>query len=85
MFGSHDWYERNMLRIKLVRSLTTKDVKLPYALLVMYDGASDTELRNDLVSRYESRDFSCHIDKYISTATINFRNEIDAADFLMRL
>ena len=51
----------------------------------MYDGASDTELGNDLVSRYESRDFSCHIDKYISTATINFRNEIDAADFLMRL
>jgi hypothetical protein len=74
-----------MSGMKLVKSLMIKDVKLPYAVVVMYDGTSDVELRNDLVSRYESRDFSCHIDKYISTATINFRNEIDAADFLMRL
>jgi hypothetical protein len=74
-----------MPRIKLVKSLTIKNVKLPYTVVVIYDGTSDMILRNELVSRYESRDFSCHIDKYISTATINFRNEIDAADFLMRL
>lgn len=74
-----------MPRIKLVKSLTIKNVKLPYTVVVVYDGTSDMVLRNELVSRYESRDFSCHVDKYISTATINFRNEIDAADFLMRL
>ncbi|MDA9993170.1 hypothetical protein N9E09_00705 [bacterium] len=74
-----------MPRMKLVKSLTIKNVKLPYTVVVIYDGTSDMILRNELVSRYESRDFSCHIDKYISTATINFRNEIDAADFLMRL
>ena len=85
MFDSHDWYERSMLRLKLVKSLTIKDVKLPYTVVVIYDNESDNDLRNDLVSRYESRDFSCHVNKYISTATINFRNEIDAADFLMRL
>ena len=74
-----------MPRIKLVKSLTIKNVKLPYTVVVVYDGTSDMVLRNELVSRYESRDFSCHVDEYISTATINFRNEIDAADFLMRL
>ena len=74
-----------MLRIKLVKSLTIENVKLPYAVVVVYDDASDIALRNELVSRYKLRDFSCHVDRYISTATINFRNEIDAADFLMRL
>jgi hypothetical protein len=72
-----------MNKINLIKSSTIKNVKLPYTVVVMYD--TDVDLRNELVSRYESRDFSCHIDKYISTATINFRNEIDAADFLMRL
>ncbi len=72
-----------MNKINLVKSLVIENVKLPYTIVVMYD--TDTNLRNELVSRYESKDFSCHINKYISTATINFRNEIDAADFLMRL
>ena len=72
-----------MNKINLIKSSTIKNVKLPYTVVVMYD--TDVDLRNELVSRYESRDFSCHINKYISTATINFRNQIDAADFLMRL
>jgi hypothetical protein len=46
-----------MPRIKLVKSLTIKNVKLPYTVVVIYDGTSDMILRNELVSRYESRDF----------------------------
>jgi hypothetical protein len=42
------------------------------------------KFRKDLVKRYAQKDISCHIDNYTRIATINFRNEEDCADFLMR-
>ena len=68
---------------RLVKSLTIKDVKLPYSIIVSFGDGK--ELRKHLVSRYSQGDFSCQIERYTSIATINFRNERDAADFLMRL
>ena len=72
------------MQISLVNSQTHQNVKRPYAVLVMFDG-DGKELRKELVSRYNQGDFSCHIERYTSIATINFRNEFDAADFLMRI
>ena len=42
------------------------------------------QFRKDLTERYSQKDISCHIDNYTCIATINFRNENDCADFLMR-
>lgn len=69
---------------KLVRFSTNAQVQLPYMVLLSFDG-DGKELRKELVSRYFKGDFSCQIERYTSTAIINFRNEYDVADFLMRL
>jgi hypothetical protein len=81
MFIDSTTNEISMLR--LVKSLTVKDVGLPYSIIVSF--GDDKELRKQLVSRYLQGDFSCQVERYTSIATINFRNEMDAADFLMRL
>ena len=73
------------MELSLVKSLTIDNVKLPYAVVVIYDNGSDKELRKQLIERYNPKDFSCNINSYISTATVHFRNEVDAADFLMRV
>ena len=70
--------------MELVKSLTIPDVKLPYCVVVMFDG-DGSQFRKELVTRYRPGDISCQIERYTSLATINFRNEIDAADFLMRI
>ena len=70
--------------MELVKSLTIPDVKLPYCVVVMFDG-DGSQFRKELVTRYSPGDISCQIERYTSLATINFRNEIDAADFLMRI
>lgn len=70
--------------MELVKTITIPDVKLPYCVVVMFDG-DGKHLRKDLVARYNQSDISCQIENYTSIATINFRNEIDAADFLMRI
>ena len=69
--------------LTIVSSKTIKNVKLPYCVTVSLDGDGKL-LRSELVSRYNQRDFSCLIQKYQGIAIINFRNEEDAADFLMR-
>jgi hypothetical protein len=69
--------------LTIVSSKTFKNVKLPYCITVSFDG-DGKQLRNELVSRYDQGDFSCQIERYTSMAIINFRNEQDAADFLMR-
>lgn len=70
--------------MRLVKSITIPDVKLPYCVVVSFDG-DGKYLRKELVARYDQSDISCQIERYTSIATINFRNEIDAADFLMRI
>jgi hypothetical protein len=72
------------MRLSLVKSSTDTSVKLPYMVMVSFDGEGK-ELRKDLVSRYNQGDFSCHVERYTSMATIHFRHELDAADFLMRI
>lgn len=70
--------------LQLIKSATIPDVKLPYCVTIMFEG-DGKQLRKELVTRYDQSDFSCQISSYTSIATINFRNEIDAADFLMRV
>lgn len=70
--------------MELVKSLTIPNVNLPYCVVVMFDG-DGKKFRQELVTRYKSSDISCQIERYTSLATINFRNELDAADFLMRI
>jgi hypothetical protein len=70
--------------MELIKTITIPDVKLPYCVVVMFDG-DGKYLRKDLVARYDQSDISCQIENYTSIATINFRNEVDAADFLMRI
>ena len=72
------------MELSLVKSSTDTSVKLQYMVMVSFDGEGK-ELRKDLVSRYSQGDFSCHVERYTSMATIHFRNELDAADFLMRI
>jgi len=72
------------MELSLIKTATDDKVKLPYTVVVSFAGEG-RGLRKDLVSRYSQGDFSCHVERYISTATIHFRNEIDAADFLMRI
>ena len=73
-----------MMELSLVKTVTNNGVKLPYSVVVQFDG-DGKQLRKDLVSRYSQGDFSCHVERYTSMATIHFRNELDAADFLMRI
>lgn len=70
--------------MELVTSKTIADVKLPYCVVISFDGDSKY-LRKELVARYNQSDISCQIERYTSIATINFRNEMDAADFLLRI
>lgn len=70
--------------LQLIKSVTIPDVKLPYCVTIMFEG-DGKHLRKELVTRYDQSDFSCQISSYTSIATINFRNELDAADFLMRI
>lgn len=70
--------------MELVASRTISNVKLPYCVVIMFEGDSK-HLRKELVARYNQSDISCQIERYTSIATINFRNEMDAADFLMRI
>ena len=72
------------MELSLVKSSTNKEVKLPYSVVISFSG-DGKQLRKELVSRYIQGDFSCHLERYTSIATIHFRNEVDAADFLMRL
>lgn len=73
----------NMTRT-IIKTKTIDGVKLPYMVSLMLDGHAD-EFRTELVLRYERGDVSCHIDKYTQVATLSFRNEQDAADFIMRV
>jgi hypothetical protein len=72
------------VELNLVKTLTDNTVKLPYSVVVSFDG-DGKQLRKELVSRYVQGDFSCYLERYTSMATIHFRNEMDAADFLMRI
>ena len=71
--------------MQLIRTTTIPNVKLPYCVVVMFEPDGGKQLRKDLVARYNQSDISCQIEQYTSIATINFRNELDAADFLMRI
>ena len=82
-------------KIDIVKTKTNPGVGLPYTVVAQILPESDTEelvnsndviklFRTDLSRRYSQQDISCHIDKYTEIATINFRNEQDCADFLMR-
>lgn len=70
--------------MELVASKIISNVKLPYCVVVSFDDDGKA-VRTNLVGRYNQRDFSCQIERYTSIATIHFRNELDAADFLMRI
>jgi hypothetical protein len=86
-------------KIDIAKTKTNTGVGLPYSIVAQVVPVEESnnaksssflnndamrKFRKDLVKRYAQKDISCHIDNYTRIATINFRNEEDCADFLMR-
>ena len=86
-------------KIDIVKTKTNPGVGLPYSIVAQVGPVEESnnaksslflnndamrKFRKDLVKRYAQKDITCHIDNYTRIATINFRNEQDCADFLMR-
>lgn len=77
-------------KIDIAKTKTNPGVGLPYSIVAQVVPVEESnndimrKFRKDLVKRYSQKDISCHIDNYTRVATINFRNEEDCADFLMR-
>jgi len=70
--------------VKLIRYTTYSKVKFPYCCVVSYDG-DGKDFRKELVSLFKPGYFSCTVERYTSTAIVHFREEEDAAHFLMRV
>jgi len=70
--------------MKLIKYHTYDDVKFPYCCVVSYDG-DGKDFRKELVSLFKQGYFSCTVERYTSTAIVNFREEEDAAHFLMKV
>ncbi|MDC1446596.1 hypothetical protein N8344_01330 [bacterium] len=70
--------------MKLIRYTTYPKVKFPHCCIVSYDG-DGKDFRKEIVSQYKQGHFSCTIERYTSTAIVHFREEEDAAHFLMRV
>lgn len=77
-------------KVDIAKTKTNPGVGLPYSIVAQVIPVEECnndimkKFRKDLVKRYAQKDISCHIDNYTRIATINFRNEEDCADFLMR-
>ena len=70
--------------MKLIRYTTYPKVKFPHCCIVSYDG-DGKDFRKELVSLFKPGYFSCTVERYTSTAVVNFREEQDAAHFLMKV
>ena len=70
--------------MKLIRYHIYPQVKFPHCCVVSYDG-DGKDFRKELVSLYKQGYFSCTIERYTSTAIVHFKDDMDAAHFLMKV
>ena len=70
--------------ISIIGSTTTKGVALPYNVsMILNDDDQHKAFRKMMSEKFNHKDISIRISKYINEASIHFRNESDVAEFLL--
>ena len=70
--------------IHIIGSTTTEGVALPYNVsMLLNDVDNHKAFRKMMAEKFNSKDSSIRISKYINEASIHFRNESDVAEFLL--
>jgi len=70
--------------IHIIGSTTIKGVALPYMVqMILNDVDNHKEFRKMMSEKFNHKDISIRISKYINEASIHFRNESDVAEFLL--
>jgi|TARA_R110002167_G_scaffold137079_1_gene323922 hypothetical protein len=65
-------------------STYTKGVALPYTVsMILNDADNHKAFRRMMSEKFNHKDISIRISKYINEASIHFRNESDVAEFLL--
>ena len=69
--------------IHIIGSTTTKGVALPYNVsMILNDDDQHKAFRKMMSEKFNHKDISIRISKYINEASIHFRNESDVVEFL---
>jgi hypothetical protein len=69
--------------ISIIGSTTTKGVALPYNVsMILNDDDQHKAFRKMMSEKFNHKDISIRISKYINEASIHFRNESDVVEFL---
>lgn len=70
--------------ISIINSSFTKGVALPYTVqMILHDNDNHKAFRKMMSEKFNHKDISIRISKYINEASIHFRNEEDVAEFLL--
>jgi hypothetical protein len=70
--------------ISIINSSFTKGVALPYSVsMILNDSDNHKAFRKMMSEKFNHKDISIRISKYINDASIHFRNEDDVAEFLL--
>ncbi len=70
--------------ISIIGSTTTKGVALPYNVsMILNDDDQHKAFRKMMSGKFNHKDISIRISKYINEASVHFRNESDVAEFLL--
>ena len=70
--------------INIIGSTVTEGVALPYTVqMILNDSDNHKKFRKMMSEKFNQRDISIRISKYINEASIHFRNESDVAEFLL--
>lgn len=70
--------------ISIINSSFTKGVALPYSVtMILNDTDNHKAFRKMMSEKFNQKDISIRISKYINDASIHFRNEDDVAEFLL--
>jgi|TARA_R110000823_G_scaffold75631_1_gene173025 hypothetical protein len=70
--------------IHIMTSTYTKGVALPYTVsMILNDADNHKAFRRMMSEKFNHKDISIRISKYINEASIHFRNESDVAEFLL--
>jgi len=73
------------MKLELASSQIIEGVKLPYSISVFVaeDEYTNRSFRRYISENFDKKDVSVRMEQQLNMATINFRNEVDAANFLM--
>tara|TARA_Y100000389_G_C17449536_1_gene513801 strand:- start:1625 stop:1870 length:246 start_codon:yes stop_codon:yes gene_type:complete len=69
--------------ISIISSQTIEGVALPYTVSMLLDNDNHKAFRKLMADKFNSKDISIRISKYINEASVHFRNESDVAEFLL--